>query len=317
MSRSIRKLLLVGGSILAITAAHNWVMAQEQQGGQPAQEGGQPAQEGGRPAQEGGQPLPQVTVTAPKQAPKRPPQKAKAPPRPRPAPTPVRAPAAPPPPPPTPEQAQQAANRTVVQQTSNLNQRRDDVILPKIGAKTHELTPQDVESIPQGGAAPLRDYLLQFPGVYQDSKASGDFHIRNDHANVQFRINGILLPDSISGYSQLLDPTFISSMKLITGALPAQYGLHTVGILDFTTKSGAELAGGSFGIYGGSQETITSSFQYGGVTGTPIITSPRASRVAMKVSRTRPRPTSPSTIRHARDSCSNTPRRCSIRLPGW
>jgi hypothetical protein len=271
VSTSIRKLILAGCSIMAMTAAHNWVMAQEQ-GGQGGQQGGeqggqraqqpaeQPAQQ---PAPQGGQALPQVTVSAPKQAPKARPRRVTTPPRPRvtaPAPV-VRGP------PPTPEQAQQAANRTVVQQTSNLNERRDDVILPKIGANTHDLTPQDVESIPQGGAAPLKDFLLQFPGVYQDSKSSGDFHIRNDHANVQFRINGILLPDSISGYSQLLDPTFIASMKLIDGALPAQYGLHTVGILDFTTKSGADPAGGSVGVYGGSQETITSSFQYGGVIG--------------------------------------------------
>jgi hypothetical protein len=60
---------------------------------------------------------------------------------------------------------------------------------------------------------------------------------------------------------------FISSIRLITGALPPQYGLHTVGILDFTTKSGAALAGGSVGLYGGSQETLASSFQYGGVIG--------------------------------------------------
>ena len=47
--------------------------------------------------------------------------------------------------------------------------------------------------------------MLQLPGVSQDSAASGDFHIRNEHANVQYRLNGILLPDGVSGFAQVLD----------------------------------------------------------------------------------------------------------------
>ena len=99
----------------------------------------------------------------------------------------------------------------------------------------------------------------------QDSASSGDFHVRNEHANVQFRVNGILLPDGVSGYSQFLDTTFIKSMTLITGALPAQYGLHTAGILDITTKNGSELQGGNIGVYGGSRQTFSNYFEYGGV----------------------------------------------------
>jgi hypothetical protein len=32
---------------------------------------------------------------------------------------------------------------------------------------------------------------MQAPGVSQDSAASGLVHVRNNHANVQFRINGV------------------------------------------------------------------------------------------------------------------------------
>jgi opacity protein-like surface antigen/outer membrane receptor protein involved in Fe transport len=153
-----------------------------------------------------------------------------------------------------------------VQGTKTLDQRRE-VLLPKVGTNTHELTPKDLEAIPQAGAAQISDVVLQFPGVYQDSTSQGDFHVRNEHGNVQYRINGILLPDGVSGFSQILETSFISSMRLITGALPAQYGLHTAGVLDITAKSGAALAGGSYGIYGGSRQTVTPSFEYGGVTG--------------------------------------------------
>jgi outer membrane receptor protein involved in Fe transport len=203
--------------------------------------------------------LPETKVEAPKQA-TRPKQKP-------PVVTRQAAPAAAAPPAPTPEQAQAAANRQVVQQTQKFDQRRDNVILPKTGTTNYTLTQRDLETIPQGNAAQLSDIVLQFPGVYQDSTSQGDFHIRNEHANVQYRINGILLPDGVSGFSQLLETSFIGSIGLLTGALPAQYGLRTSGIIDITSKTGAALSGGSVSVYGGSRQTITPSFEYGGVEG--------------------------------------------------
>jgi opacity protein-like surface antigen/outer membrane receptor protein involved in Fe transport len=204
--------------------------------------------------------LPQTNVQAPKQAAK--------PAKPRVV-TREAGPATPAPP--SPEQAQAAAqvaaNRQVVQQTQNLDQRRDNNLLPKIGATSYELTQRDIENLPQGNAISISDLALQFPGVYQDSTNQGDFHVRNEHANVQYRINGVLLPDGVSGFSQILESSFISNMTLLTGALPAQYGLHTSGIFDITSKSGAALSGGSVSVYGGSRQTITPSFEYGGVEG--------------------------------------------------
>src|ERR1700756_435722 len=168
---------------------------------------------------------------------------------------------------PTAEQAQAAANRQVVQQTQNLDQRRDNVLLPKIGTSNYTLTQSDIESLPQGNTIQLSDLVLQLPGVYQDSTNQGDFHVRNEHGNVQYRINGILLPDGVSGFSQILETSFISNMRLLTGALPAQYGLHTSGVIDITSKSGTALAGGNVSLYGGSRQTISPSFEYGGVEG--------------------------------------------------
>ena len=172
-----------------------------------------------------------------------------------------------PPPAQTAAQAQVQANERVVQQTSNLDTRRDDALQPKVGTAITTLSQQDLENLPQGSNIAISDLVYQFPGVSQDSTSSGDFHVRNDHANVQFRINGIQMPDGVSGFSQFLDTGLFSKFSLITGALPAQYGLHTVGVLDITTKTGAALSGGSVSTYGGSNNTFTQSFEYGGVTG--------------------------------------------------
>src|ERR1700736_6043635 len=89
-------------------------------------------------------------------------------------------------------------------------------------------------------------------------------HVRNEHANLQYRINGIILPDGVSGFGQVLETQFVGSLSLVTGALPAEYGYRTSGLVDIQTKSGSQDPGGSIGVYGGSQKTLTPSIEYGG-----------------------------------------------------
>jgi len=72
-----------------------------------------------------------------------------------------------------------------------------------------------------------------------------------------------VLPEGVSFFGQGLDPRFANSMQLITGALPAQYGLRVAGVLDMETKSGLA-PGGAVEMRGGSYGTINPSFQYGG-----------------------------------------------------
>ena len=90
--------------------------------------------------------------------------------------------------------------------------------------------------MPGGDNNPLNQVLLQAPDVVQDS--FGQIHVRADHNDLQYRLNGIILPEGISVFSQTLSPWLISSLKLITGALPAEYGLRTAGIIDLSTNSG-------------------------------------------------------------------------------
>jgi len=144
-----------------------------------------------------------------------------------------------------------------------------DNLSPNFGVTSFNVNRAAIEALPQGTEAPIDKVLLQAPGISQDSAASGEIHVRNEHANVQYRINGIILPDGVSGFGRVLDTSFIGSLALITGALPAQFGLRTAGIVDIQTKSGKSLdQGGSVGIYGGSFSTLTPSIEYGGRIGT-------------------------------------------------
>src|SRR3989442_4037389 len=112
-------------------------------------------------------------------------------------------------------------------------------IQPRIGASTYEFNRQAIESLPQGDNAPLSQILLQAPGVTQDSAQSGVLHVRNEHANVQYRINGIALPDGVSlfGQSGGLIPRLAHSVELITCALPPEVRLRTARIPDVPTNS--------------------------------------------------------------------------------
>ena len=160
------------------------------------------------------------------------------------------------------------SNATLAAQNTQLDVARDN-LSPRFGASTFDMNRAFIETLPQGTDGSINKVLLQAPGVSQDSAASGEIHVRNEHANVQYRINGITLPDGISGFGHVLDTGFASSLALITGALPAQFGLRTAGIVDIQTKSGNALEqGGRAGIYGGSFGTLTPSFEYGGRVGT-------------------------------------------------
>jgi outer membrane receptor protein involved in Fe transport len=142
-----------------------------------------------------------------------------------------------------------------------------DHLLPKFGASTYTIDQTAIESMPQGDNNPIDKLVLQFPGVNYDSAASNpNFHVRGEYANVQTRLNGVILPEGVSALGPVVDTSIIGSISLLTGTLPAQYGGRTAGILDITTRTFAA-PGGDVSIYGGSNSTITPSFDYGGSIG--------------------------------------------------
>jgi hypothetical protein len=138
-------------------------------------------------------------------------------------------------------------------------------IQPSLGATVYDFSRQVIETQPQGDNQPLNRLLLQAPGVTQDS--FGQLHVRDEHANTQFRINGVQLPEGINVFGQALQTRLANSVALITGSLPAQYGLRTSGIIDIQTKTGTLNPGGSGTLYGGSQGTFQPSAEWGGRVG--------------------------------------------------
>jgi outer membrane receptor protein involved in Fe transport len=152
----------------------------------------------------------------------------------------------------------------VVVTAERLNQARAS-IEPQIGASTYTITDHAIQAMPGGTNVELNQVLLQAPGVAQDSY--GQIHVRGEHNGLQYRLNGVILPEGLSVFSQSLDPKVAQSVDLITGSLPAEYGLRTGGIVDITTKSGLT-NGGSITMYGGSHYEMEPSFEFHGSSGT-------------------------------------------------
>lgn len=135
---------------------------------------------------------------------------------------------------------------------------------PQTGGSVYHFNASDVDHLPQGSSTAFNQVLLQAPGVANDS--FGQLHIRGDHGNTQYRINGVILPESISGFGQSLDTRFAQGINLLTGALPAQYGYRTAGVVEINTKTNFK-AGGHLDLYGGSNRTFNPSVAYGNTKG--------------------------------------------------
>ena len=138
-------------------------------------------------------------------------------------------------------------------------------LLPETGSTIYRFDRQDIERLPLGDGTPLNQVIVRVPGVVQDSY--GQFHVRGDHANVQYRINGVILPEAISGFGQQISTRFADRINVLTGALPAQYGYRTAAIVDISTKDGELDNGGVVDVLFGSRGHVEPSIELGGTRG--------------------------------------------------
>ena len=160
--------------------------------------------------------------------------------------------------------ASSSSMNEIIISAQKLNEARAG-IETQTGASTYTIDSAAIQAMPGGENTQLNQVILQAPDVAQDS--FGQLHVRGEHNGLQYRLNGIILPEGISVFSQTLDPHLIDSLSLVTGALPAEFGLRTAGIIDLTTKSGVFDPFASVSLYGGSHNEIYPSFFAGGSAG--------------------------------------------------
>ncbi len=159
-------------------------------------------------------------------------------------------------------------NRAGVTEVTVTAQRLDvarERVQPNLGAATYSLTNDTVESRPGGETQNLDKVLLQLPGVTEDG--FGQLHIRGDRGDLEFRINNVILPEGLTDFGDTISTRIADKIELVTGTLPAQYGLRAAGVVNITTKSGTYLDGGQAELYGGTAGTLEPAVEYGGSAG--------------------------------------------------
>ena len=138
---------------------------------------------------------------------------------------------------------------------------------PSLGTRVYKIDTAQIQTMPQGADSTFDQVVERTPGVSQDAYET--WHVRGEDTNVSYLINGIPIPLGIvnSTFGTKFDTRFISSVALLDGVLPAQYGITTGGIFDIKTKQGPDLEGGDASVYGGSYNTVRPTLSYGGVSG--------------------------------------------------
>jgi hypothetical protein len=136
----------------------------------------------------------------------------------------------------------------------------------KASSETYSVSRKDIETLPRGNNVELHDVLQTIPSAAYGSLKQ--LHIRQDHANLQFRIDGVPIPDTVSStFSDVITPRAWERADIILGGMEAQYGNKTVAVIDITSKSGTKPGFGSIQMFGGQNETVNPSFEYGGTVG--------------------------------------------------
>ncbi len=139
----------------------------------------------------------------------------------------------------------------------------------KASSETYSLSRKEVDALPKGNNNEVYEVLQTVPSVAYGSLKQT--HFRQDHANQQFRIDGIPIPDTVSGaFADIVPPRAWERADIILGGMEAQYGNKTAMVLDITSKSGTKPGFGSLQGFGGSHETVNPSFEYGGTIGEKV-----------------------------------------------
>lgn len=133
-------------------------------------------------------------------------------------------------------------------------------------SETYSLSRKEIDILPRGNNNDLHDVLLTIPGAAYGSLKQ--VHIRQDHANLQLRIDGVPIPETVSStFSDVITPRAWERADIVLGGMEANVGNKTAALIDITTKSGTKPGFGSLQMNGGSNNTINPSFEYGGTIG--------------------------------------------------
>jgi hypothetical protein len=97
----------------------------------------------------------------------------------------------------------------------------------------------------------LSEILVQLPGAARG--ANGVVHINGDHGDINYIVDGVQVPQELNrDIGSEFDPNDISSVEVLEGAYPAQYGERFASVVDILSRVGSGPPGYSASFRGGS-----------------------------------------------------------------
>lgn len=109
----------------------------------------------------------------------------------------------------------------------------------------------------------LSQFLQSTPGLALDSV--GQEHPLGEHAATTIYLNGFQLPGAFQGRAgQVLSPTAVQNVDVITGGFAPEYGRETAAILNIALRAGTITPFGAYSITGGGFDTFETGVTVGG-----------------------------------------------------
>ncbi len=123
------------------------------------------------------------------------------------------------------------------------------------------LNRHQLQELPQGDDRAITDVLTTQPGFVLD--AFGNVYARGNHANVQYQIDGIPIPDSVGNlFASALPVRLIQNLDIITGGIPAEFGDRLAAVVNIATRHGDRTPDGMLQLRYGSFQTVEPSGWY-------------------------------------------------------
>jgi outer membrane cobalamin receptor len=123
------------------------------------------------------------------------------------------------------------------------------------------VTRQQLAEQPGGEDRPVTDAVATQPGIVADSL--GNIYARGNHANVQYQVDGVPVPDSVGSLFAASIPTrLVQSLEILTGGMPAEYGDRLGAVVNLVTRSAGDNPSGNAQVRYGSFQTVEPGATY-------------------------------------------------------
>jgi outer membrane cobalamin receptor len=120
---------------------------------------------------------------------------------------------------------------------------------------------QTLQELPGADDRPVTDVLSTQPGMVAD--ALGNVYARGNHANIQYQVDGIPVPDSVGSlFAASIPVRLIQNLEIYTGGMPAEFGDRLGTVVNLVTRQGGDVPEGSVQMRYGSYNTYAPGVAY-------------------------------------------------------